>query len=105
MKSKRDLEEIIAENKDLEIKRDNALAMAQEISNQIVHDIPNMLALHPLMFMVTEYARLLDQKIVKHGSTMYNYGCRCEVCKETKREWARQYEAVKQARKRHRGLA
>lgn len=104
MKSKRDLDEIISENRELESKFNNARAMAQEIQNQIMHDIPNMLALNQLLMMIVEYAQMLDQKILRHGSTMYAYGCRCEACKEPKRQWAREYEKIKKARKERRGF-
>lgn len=105
MKSKRDLEEIIATNKVLETKYANALSMALEIQKQMEHQIPNHLALNPLLTMIIHYARLLDEKTVKHGNTLYGYGCRCEVCVETKKKWAREYAKVKEARKRYRGNA
>lgn len=100
MKSKRDLEEIIAFNRDLEIKTNKAMAMAQEIQNQIVHDIPNMLALRPLLEMMIEYVRLLEDKTLKHGITMFSYGCRCDVCVTKKKEYRLMYDKVKEERKR-----
>lgn len=104
MKTKLELAEILDKNKELEIKRNNALGMAEELIINIQHDIPSHLKLKPILEMVSDYARMLDSKIVKHGPSMYNYGCRCEVCKSYKREWAREYEKIKKARKQRRGL-
>lgn len=100
MKTKRDLEEILKSNAVLEEKYIAAFGMAQEIQNQIQHEMPNLLALHPLLKMISDYAFLLRDKQINHGTNLYSRGCRCPVCVQKKKEWHEMYKEVKKARKR-----
>lgn len=61
---------------------------------------PRLLDLRVLMEILYSHAKMLRDKLPKHGSTgQYCMGCRCELCKQAKADYNKMYKKTKAKKK------
>lgn len=61
---------------------------------------PRLLDLRVLMEILYSHAKLLKEKLPKHGTTgEYVRGCRCELCSKAKSDYNKMYKRTKAKKK------